>query len=61
MKIISELKTTLSEIKNDKAIDYKSDGGYIICVVLLELIKNYVEKPNDFDLEFNIEEMYPIL
>ena len=31
LKIISELKTTISEIKKDKANDFQNDGGYIIC------------------------------
>ena len=60
LKIISELKTTLSEIKKDNEVAYKSEGGYIICVVLLELIKTYVENPNDYGLDFDIEEKYPL-
>ena len=51
---------TLSEIKKDKSVYLKGDSGYIICVALLELIKNHVENPNDYGLDFDIEAEYPV-
>ena len=60
LKVISELKRTLEEIKETDSENFVNNGGYIICVVLLELIQSNVYNPEDYDLAFDIENRYHI-